>query len=272
MSSAPAVSIVTGGASGIGRELTARLVRRGGRVIVADLDERAAEALAERLGEQVTPVGVDVAERGAVEALVEDTMRREGRLDLMVNNAGILLFGPLEEVTAEHWDRALAVNLRAVIDGSQAAHAVMAPRRSGIVLNTGSLAGLMVSPRQLPYTTTKQAVVAYTRAFAIEAKRHGVRAHVLCPGFVDTKLLDEPVRPGRHTGSFRRYAHTLQPRLLTPGEVADAALRGIARRRTVIPVGAFARALWTLERLSPAFMDTASGVTARREARRSGGR
>lgn len=262
---APQVSLVTGGASGIGRALVQRLVARGSRVVLADLDEQAARETSRELGPQVTPVAIDVAEPGAVEALIRGTAEREGRLDLVVNNAGLLLFGPVEEVTAQHWDRALAVNLRAVIDGSQAAFAVMSEGSGGIILNTGSLAGLMVSPRQLPYTTTKQAVVAYTRALAIESRPHGVSAHVVCPGFVDTKLLDEPLRPGSRTGSFRSYAHTLQPRLLSPEAVADAALAGVERGRTVIPVGGFARAMWGLERLSPALMDAASGLAARRE-------
>lgn len=94
--------------------------------------------------------------------------------------------------------------------------------------------------------------------------------HVLCPGFVDTKLPDEPLEPGAHTGSFRQYARSLQPRLLTPGTVADAALRGIERRRTVIPVGALAGALWRLERLVPSVVDVGSGVAARQEDRKAG--
>lgn len=266
----PAVSIVTGGASGIGRALTRRLVERDGRVIVADRDEAAATALAESLGGRTVAVGIDVTEPGAVPALVQRTVQREGRLDLMANNAGALLYGPVEEVEERHWDQALALNLRAVIDGLQAAYAVMAPRRAGVILNTGSLAGLMVSPRQLPYTTTKHAVVAYSRALAIEARARRVRVHVLCPGFVDTKLLDEPLDPGEHTGSFRRYAHSLQPRLLTADEVAGAALRGIERGRTIIPVGAFTRAIWAVERLSPALMDAGSRFATRRENEKTG--
>lgn len=269
---APAVSIVTGGASGIGKSLVRRLVERGGRVVVADRDEAAAHALADELGAQVRPVAVDVAEPGAVRRLVEETVAQEGRLDLMANNAGILLYGPADEVEDGHWDRALAVNLRAVVDGAQAAYAVMAPRGAGTILNTGSLAGLMVSPRQLPYTTTKHAVVAYSRALAIEARPRGVGVHVLCPGFVDTKLLDEPLDPGAHTGSFRRYTRSLQPRLLSPDTVADAALRGIERGKVVIPVGSLAQALWRAERLLPAVVDHGSGVAARSEDRRAGRR
>ena len=94
--------------------------------------------------------------------------------------------------------------------------------------------------------------------------------HVLCPGFVDTNLLDEPLDPGEHTGSFRRYAHSLQPRLLTADEVAAAALRGIERGRTIIPVGAFTRAIWAIERLSPALMDAGSRFATRRENEKTG--
>lgn len=277
MTFAPAVSIVTGGASGIGRSLARRLVERGGpdgAVIIADRDAEAAERTARELGPTVRAVALDVAERGAVEGLIDEVVATHGRLDLMVNNAGILAHGPVEEVQASHWDRLIAVNLRAVIDGSQAALAVMTKqarsgRTGGAILNTGSLAGLMISPRQLPYTTTKQAVVAYTRALAIESRPRGVTAHVLCPGFVDTKLLDEPLDPGAHAGSFRAYAKGLQPSLTSPDEVAETALRGIEKGKVVIPVGPFAHTLWRIERLAPALADRASGIAARKQDRKA---
>lgn len=113
-------------------------------------------------------------------------------------------------------------------------------------------------------------MVPYSRALAIEARARRVRVHVVCPGFVDTKLLDEPLRPGAHTGSFRRYVRTLQPRLLAPEDVAQAALRGIERGRVVIPVGSFTRAIWGLERLSPTLMDAASRFATRQENRKAG--
>ncbi|WP_374928418.1 SDR family NAD(P)-dependent oxidoreductase [Kytococcus sedentarius] len=268
----PAVSIVTGGASGIGRALVERLVARGGHVVVADRDLSALTGVRDQWGDAVTIEPLDVTEPGAVAELVQRTVASRGRLDLMANNAGVLFYGPAAEVTSSHWDRALAVNLRAVVDGAHAAYEVMRETGGGTILNTGSTAGLMISPRQLPYTTTKQAVVAYSRALAIEARADGVGVHVVCPGFVDTKLLDEPAEPSQHAGSFRGYAGRLQPRLLSPGEVADAALRGIERGRVVIPVGLLAHALWRLDRAVPALVDAGSALAARREDRRAGAR
>lgn len=155
----PAVSIVTGGASGIGLALTERLVERGSHVVVVDRDEPLLATVAERWPDEVTPVTLDVTQPGAIARVVRETAARHGRLDLMANNAGVLFYGPAQEVTDHHWDTALAVNLRAVVDGAQAAFAVMREAGGGTILNTGSTAGLMISPRQVPYTTTKQAVV-----------------------------------------------------------------------------------------------------------------
>lgn len=267
---APERSIVTGGASGIGFSIARSLVERGGHVAIADLDADAAGAAAASLGPRASAHALDVADAADVQALVDGVVAEHGRLDCMVNNAGILLNGPVDEYDAGHWRRAVDVNLLGVVHGSRAAHDVMVRQGHGTILNTGSLAGLMVAPRQLPYTVTKHAVVAFSRGLALEAGRRGVGVHVLCPAFVDTKLLDEPLAPGAHVGSFRRHARSLQPRLLTPAEVAAAALVGVERGRTVIPVGWLAQALWRLERAVPGVVDWGSARTAAATDRRTG--
>lgn len=269
---APAVSIVTGGASGIGLALARELAARGSAVVVADLDAAAAERAASGLGPKASARAVDVADGAAVTALVEDVVGEHGRLDCMVNNAGILLNGPFETYDENHWRRALDVNLMGVVHGSTAAHAVMLRQGAGTILNTGSLAGLMVAPRQLPYTVSKHAVVAFSRGLALEAGRRGIGVHVVCPAFVDTKLLDEPYRVGPRTGSFRTYARALQPKLLTPDVVAAKAIAGVEAGRTVIPVGLLAHALWRAERAMPGLSDAGSALTARISDRLNGKR
>lgn len=252
---APERSIVTGGASGIGFSIARSLVERGGHVAIADLDADAAGAAAASLGPRASAHALDVADAADVQALVDGVVAEHGRLDCMVNNAGILLNGPVDEYDAGHWRRAVDVNLLGVVHGSRAAYDVMVRQGHGTILNTGSLAGLMVAPRQLPYTVTKHAVVAFSRGLALEAGRRGVGVHVLCPAFVDTKLLDEPLAPGgargqlpapctlapaapadagrggrRRAGGGRARAHRDPGRLARPGVVAPGA-RGARRRR-----------------------------------------
>ncbi|GAB3709099.1 hypothetical protein GCM10028815_23220 [Mariniluteicoccus flavus] len=146
----------------------------------------------------------------------------------------------------------------------------MSKQGFGAILNAGSLAGLMISPRMLPYMVTKQAVVAFSRGLAIEAKPRGIGVHVICPDFVDTKLLDEPLDPGAHAGSFRTFAKSLQPKLTTPETVADKAIAGIERGRVVIPVGRFANFMWRSDRFLPGVTDFGSGFAARKEDQRAG--
>lgn len=193
------MSIVTGGANGIGRALAEQVVRRGGHVVIADLDGTAVTATAAALtsasaadGGSAEAVQVDVAEPGAVADLVERVSREHGRLDFMANNAGILVAGPLMEFTERDWEVAIDVNFRAVVAGTRAAYAVMAEQasrrgqvsglahgrgnhglargeRAGVILNTGSLAGLIPAPRMAPYTSTKWAVVGFSQAVRAEA-------------------------------------------------------------------------------------------------------
>ncbi|MCG7322653.1 SDR family NAD(P)-dependent oxidoreductase [Arsenicicoccus bolidensis] len=267
---APRVSLVTGGAAGIGRALAVEIGRRGSRVVIADIDAAAAERTAAELradGLTVTARGVDVADAAAMDDLVREVVATEGRLDAMVNNAGILVNGPFEEFDDHHWRRALDVNLLGVVNGSRAVLAVMREQGSGTIINTGSLAGLMVSPRMLPYTVSKQAVVAFSRGLALEVAAQGIGVHVFCPAFVDTKLLDEPYDATTHAGDFRRYARTLQPRLTTSETVARRAIRGVEAGSTVIPVGLLAQALWRSDRFLPGLTDRGSRQACERQDR-----
>lgn len=286
------VSIVTGGASGIGRALVTELALRGGHVVVADIDEEGARrtcAVLAAEGARVEPAGLDVADAAAVRDLVRRVAAEHGALDLMVNNAGIAVAGPVAELTEQHWARALDINLRGVIHGSHAALEVMAaqPLRQlrfgpvrgesagqragstvrsrgparGRILSTASLAGLIVAPGMLPYLTTKHAVVAFSRALALEARQSGVGVHALCPDFTDTPLLDQTVESPAGAGDFRASARSVQRRLGTPPDVARAALVGMDQGRVVIPVGTTTHVLWRLERALPAVFDR---VSARR--------
>ncbi len=262
----PAVSIVTGGASGIGRALAAALVERGGHVVVADVDAHGARQSAAALGDAASAAVVDVTNADAVSDLVARTVAEHGRLDLMANNAGVAVGGRVEELTDRHWDRALAVNLGGVVAGVRAAYPVMRRQGGGTILNTASLAGLVPVPAMLPYTTTKHAVVGLSLGLRGEGARHGIRVSVLCPGVVDTPLLDSVVDPPAWLGSGTRdLLRRAQPRFLTAEQTAARALHGLQRDRAVIAVGLLAHLAWRAARISPG---TVTALAARGERTR----
>jgi NAD(P)-dependent dehydrogenase (short-subunit alcohol dehydrogenase family) len=249
----PGLSIVTGGASGIGRAIAAELITRGSHVVIADLDGTAAQRTADELGPNASAATVDVADAAAVTALVDRTVAEHGRLDVMVNNAGLAVGGLLEELEEHHWAKAIDVNLRGVVNGVSAAYPHLRAQGSGHILNTASLAGLIPAPAMLPYTTTKHAVVGLSTALRAEAASQGVRVSVLCPAFVDTPLLDDVYAAPASLGgsSVRARVRMMQPRILTVEHVARRAVDGMAANKAVIPVGFLAHASWRLLRYAP---------------------
>jgi len=251
-------ALVTGAASGIGRAIAAALVARGDHVVLADVDAAGAERAALDLGAgsvgSARSAALDVTDREAFGAVVKDVVAESGRLDVLVNNAGIGVGGLVEEMTPEHWDRAFEVNVRGVVHGIQAAYPVMVGQRGGHIVNTGSVAGLLPAPLMVPYSAGKHAVVGLSRALRLEAAAHGVGVTALCPGFVATPLLDDvnPALP--ETDANRqapRYVQRMQGRMATPEEVAAACLRGIERNRAVVVVPRAARLAVLGERLAP---------------------
>jgi NAD(P)-dependent dehydrogenase (short-subunit alcohol dehydrogenase family) len=249
-------AIVTGGASGIGRAIATALVLRGDAVTVADIDKEGADATAERLSEygDATAAALDVTDPEAVEALYRSVDERYGRLDLVFNNAGIAVGGLAEELTLDHWNRTIDVNLRGVVHGVRAAYPIMLAQGHGHIVNTASLAGLVPAPMMLPYTATKHAVVGMSLALRAEAATRGVRVSAVCPGFVDTPLLDNanPGLPKTEAGTqAREFAQQVQRRLYRPEALARDVLRGVARNQALIVAPASARAVWRGVRLSP---------------------
>lgn len=264
------VAIVTGGASGIGRAIAAALAARGDTVTVADLDGDAAEKAAAELS--VEAAELDVTDADAVASLYRYVSDRHGRLDLVFNNAGIAVGGMTEELTLDHWNKTIDVNLRGVIHGVRAAYPIMLAQRDGHIVNTASMAGLVPAPMMLPYTTTKHAVVGMSLALRAEAAVHGVRVSAICPGFVDTPLLDNanPDLPQTEAGRrAREVARRVQRRLYSPEALARDVLRGIAKDEALIVAPAAARAAWRAVRLSPGGAVRVASREVRRMRRRS---
>ena len=187
------VTIITGGASGIGRALGSELARRGGaEIVIADLQQDMAEEAAEglrRSGSRATVVKLDVRDSEAVERMVADTQRRAGRIDYVFNNAGTGVMGEAHLLAKRDWDLTIDINVGGVVNVIRAVYPRLVAQGFGHLVNTASMAGLVGSPFISAYVASKHFVVGLSKSMRIEAARHGVRVSALCPGAVKTPLL-----------------------------------------------------------------------------------
>ncbi len=182
---------MTGGASGIGLATVELFVAEGARVVIADVDRAAGEALAGRLGQAARFFAVDVSKRAEVDALVAFAVEQFGRLDVMFNNAGIscAAFPDFLDDTLEDFDRVVAVNLLGPMLGTQIAARVMARQGTGgSIINTASIAGILAGQAMISYRVTKAGVVHFSKSAAIELARHGVRVNCIAPGHIQTAM------------------------------------------------------------------------------------
>lgn len=184
------VALITGGGSGIGAATARLLAREGARLIVVDLSREAAEAVAAATGGDA--VAADVSKRLEVEAFVAGTVARYGRLDVLLNNAGIGCFGKTPDLDPADWERVIAIDLHAVFYACRAAIPHLTkPNGSGgggAIVNTASISGLGGDYAFTAYNAAKGAVINYTRALAIDHAREGLRVNALCPGLIATPL------------------------------------------------------------------------------------
>lgn len=221
-SQAARVAVVTGAAGGIGRAVVSLLRNRGYAIIAEDIAANVGELGAD---EGVIPLQADVAltesARRAV-ALAED---RFGRLDLLVNNAGLFLRKPTEECTDEDFDALMATNVRGAFVHARESLASLA-RTSGSIVNLASISGLVGMPGQTVYAMTKGAIVQLTRQLAVEHAHRGIRVNAVAPGAVDTEFVakarDAAADPDPAASRAAAISQHPLGRILTPAEVAEA--------------------------------------------------
>jgi NAD(P)-dependent dehydrogenase (short-subunit alcohol dehydrogenase family) len=186
------VALVTGGARGIGLAIARRLVADGARVALVDLDKSAVEGAAAELGASATSLVADVTRADEVERAVGATHARWGRLDIVVNNAGITGGSKLTwELTDEDWHRVIACDLTSVFLVSRAAVRLMLPARSGRIVNIASIAGKEGNPTLVPYSTAKAGVIGFTKALAKEVATHGILVNAVAPAVIETDLVKQ---------------------------------------------------------------------------------
>jgi meso-butanediol dehydrogenase/(S,S)-butanediol dehydrogenase/diacetyl reductase len=183
------VAIVTGGSDGIGRATALRLASEGAHVVIC---ARRADRLAEAeqairtVGGAVETRVLDVSDANAFSAMIAEVAERHGRLDMLVNNAMSVHYGPLLDATLEGWRKDFAVNSDAVFIGTREAMRIMIPQRSGAIVNIASTAGLRAMPGMASYSASKAALIHFTAVAAMEAAAHNVRINAIVPGQVAT--------------------------------------------------------------------------------------
>jgi 3-hydroxybutyrate dehydrogenase len=191
------VAIVTGAASGLGREIARRFAREGASVAVADLDLDKGHDVATAIGRDggtATAIAMDVTDEAQVEAGVGQTVARLGGVDILVSNAGIQHIAPLVDLSLADWHRVLGVHLDGAFLTTRAClRQMIHQRRGGAILYTGSVHSVEASPLKAPYVVAKHGLIGLARLVAKEGAAHGVRANVICPGFVRTPLVDRQI-------------------------------------------------------------------------------
>ncbi len=215
------VAYITGSASGIGKEIASVFAREGAKIIIADLNKDAADATASELkaaGAQALGVGVDVTDEAAVDASVQEGVKAFGGIDILVSNAGIQIVHPLEAFSFAEWKKLLAIHLDGAFLTTRACLKHMyAQGRGGSVIYMGSVHSKEASLLKAPYVTAKHGLIGLCKTVAKEGAQHGVRANVICPGFVRTPLVEKQIP---------EQARTL-------GISEDAVIRNVMLKETV---------------------------------------
>jgi NAD(P)-dependent dehydrogenase (short-subunit alcohol dehydrogenase family) len=217
------VAVITGAGSGVGRAAAHLFHQHGAKLVVADISGAQNDTAAE-IGTDLIPVQADVAQAADAETMINTAVDHFGRLDVLFNNAGIDgVLGPIEECTLENFEHVIGVNLRGVFLGIKTALPVMKRQGSGSIVNTASVAGMVGMPMLGAYCASKGGVVQLTKAVAGEVAAQGIRVNALCPGAIDTPLLQKltEIHPDLTSASDMM---TPMARRGRPEEIAQVAL------------------------------------------------
>ena len=223
------VVLVTGGAAGIGKASALRFAEEGAQVVICDLNEAAGRETPQELGGAAAFYKINVANRDEAQKWVEQVVARFGRIDVLVNNAGVLRDGQLVkfkegqltgQMPEADFDLVISVNLKGVFNCTQAVAPVMIRQGSGVILNASSVVGLDGNFGQTNYVATKSAVVGMTKVWARELGRYGIRVNAIAPGFIATEMISS--MPEKVLEGMR--SHTPLGRLGEPREIANAYL------------------------------------------------
>ena len=223
------VSLITGGAAGIGKTTAERFAEEGARVVICDVDQNTGESVVKDIGHDAEFYRVDVADKASVEEWIKNVTDHLGRIDVLVNNAGILRDSLLikmkagelvKQMSADDFDLVVAVNLKGVFNCTQAVAPIMIRQGGGVILNATSIVGIDGNLGQTNYVATKAGVIGMTKVWARELGRYNIRVNAVAPGFTATDILTS--MPDNVLAGMK--AHTPLGRLGQPHDIANAYL------------------------------------------------
>ncbi|MYM91294.1 3-hydroxybutyrate dehydrogenase [Rugamonas sp. FT82W] len=229
------VCIVTGAASGIGKEIALVYAREGGKIVIADLNLEAAQATADEMkasGHQAMAIAMNVVDEGQVNAGIASVVEAWGQIDVLVSNAGIQIIHPVEDFPYEEWKKLLSIHLDGAFLTTKACLPHMYKAGSGSVIYMGSVHSKEASKLKSAYVTAKHGLIGLAKAVSKEGAEHGVRANVICPGFVRTPLVDKQIPEQAKTLGISEedvikkvmLADTVDGKFTTVEDVAEVAL------------------------------------------------
>ncbi|MDD9993628.1 MAG: SDR family NAD(P)-dependent oxidoreductase [Rhodospirillales bacterium] len=222
-------ALVTGGASGIGAATAERFAAEGAAVAIADLNSAGAERHAAAIGDRggtAVALAADVGDEASVAAMTERAWEALGGVDILVNNAAIPMIGTVEILAGEEWDRVLDLDLSSIYRASRAIWPRFVEAGGGTILNTASVAGVIGMAGQHGYSAAKAGVVMLTKCMALDGAAHGIRANCVCPGFVETPMVNEYFDAQDDPAASRAAVNAAHPlgRMGQPDEIASAFL------------------------------------------------
>jgi 3-oxoacyl-[acyl-carrier protein] reductase len=188
------VSIITGAGSGIGHATAVKFAREGAKVAVCDINEQSAQDVAREIrdsGGEAIAFAIDVTRKESIARMVEGVMAKWGRIDTLVNNAGIVQDAQLKKMTDDQFDAVIDVNLKGVYNCTKAVVDIMLEQHSGCILNASSIVGLYGNFGQTNYAASKFAVIGMMKTWARELGKKGIRSNAICPGFIETPILKQ---------------------------------------------------------------------------------
>jgi NAD(P)-dependent dehydrogenase (short-subunit alcohol dehydrogenase family) len=217
------VAIVTGGGSGIGLAITEKFVQAGIKTIIVGRDQKKLNSTCERLGELCIAVSADLSKLKTIPSLVETIVKEHGRIDVLVNNAGVNMKKDFFEVSDEEFQKVILINLTAVFALSKEVSKAMLQNGGGSIINISSMASQYGIPKVIAYTASKSAIEGMTRAMAVELSPMGIRINCIAPGFIATDMSAKALN-GDPERKQKVIARTPMARLGDPGDIGDAAV------------------------------------------------
>jgi len=248
------VVIVTGGASGIGKEIVNQIVPEGAKVIIFGRTRKTGRKFVKDLKQRGYTANfehVDMLDAKRVEQKFKHVVKHYGRIDYMFNNAGIFMGGEIRDTELDNWYKVMNNNIFATVNGTHFAYQQMLKQRSGHIVNVASTAGLIPVPAMGIYGATKFAIVGLTNELRNEAKAFGIKVSVVCPSVINTPLYDTAIYNDVDKDKALKGREALQ----TPESAAKKILRGVRRNKPVIMTSVSNHIAWLVYRITPALYD-----------------